>query len=135
MHGDGMLTVDDILMPLATAVIIDNKVKKPELTAFQAQANELLELFKLEPMDAAASAEWFDTHSKAIKEKLSGPRRNTFVLRILSKFSEDIHVENIFDAMVQISLSDKEYRREESDLIKSAASLWGYDRPPVKVTE
>jgi hypothetical protein len=42
-------------------------------------------------------------------------------------------MENMYDAMVQISLSDDEYRAEESDLVKSAASLWGYNRPPIKV--
>jgi len=46
-----------------------------------------------------------------------------------------LHVENIFDAMVSISISDEEYRREESELIKSAASIWGYRRPPIKVVD
>jgi len=126
---------DDILMPLATAVIIDNRVLKPEIHSFGAQANELLELFGIKPMSNEAITEWFEKNSDTIKSALSSPRRNTFVLRILTKFTEDVHVENLYDAMMQISLSDNEFRREESDLIKSAATLWGFDRPPVKVVE
>jgi len=42
-------------------------------------------------------------------------------------------MENIYDAMVQISVCDNEFREEESDLIKSAASIWGYQRPPIKI--
>jgi len=59
--------------------------------------------------------------------------KNTVVLRALSAFTEDRDVEAIYDAMVSISVSDKEYVVEESELIKSAAAIWGFERPPLKV--
>lgn len=130
-----MITASDILIPLATAVVIDNHVRSPELSAFAQHAAELINLFNLPPMTEAELRDWFAKETPAIQDKLNSPRRNTFVLRILSVFERDIHVENIYDAMVQISISDAEYKREESDLIKSAASLWGYNRPPLKVVD
>lgn len=130
-----MITASDILIPLATAVVIDNHVRSPELSAFVQHAGELLDLFDLTPMSEAELRDWFSKETPAIQDKLNSSRRNTFVLRILSVFEHDIHVDNIYDAMVQISISDAEYKREESDLIKSAASLWGYNRPPLKVVD
>ncbi len=129
-----MFTHEDILLPLAITVIIDTKVRDPEITAFAEQAEGLLELLGMDEMSKTELLEWFAQHRDALTEKLSGPRRNTLVLRALSKFNDDLIVENMYDAMVQVSLSDKEYRQEESDLVKSAAALWGYNRPPIKIT-
>jgi hypothetical protein len=42
-------------------------------------------------------------------------------------------MENIYDAMVAISVSDNEFVVDESELIKSAATIWGFSRPPIKV--
>lgn len=128
-----MITHEDILLPLATAVVIDNHVRSPELSAFVSHAAELFALFGLPPMSEDDLHRWFTRETPKIQERLNSKRRNTFVLRILSVFEKDLHVENIYDAMVQISISDSEFRREESDLIKSAASLWGYGRPPIKI--
>ncbi len=130
-----MFTHDDILMPLALTVIIDNKVRDPELKAFRRQAVALIPLFDLDHMDEAAVEEWFETHEPQITKTLKARGKNTAILRALTRFSEDVHVENLYDAMVTISISDKEYKREESDLIKSAAAIWGYERPPLKVVE
>lgn len=130
-----MFTHDDILMPLALTVIIDNKVRDPELKAFRRQAVALFPLFDLDDMDEAAVEDWFEAHEPQITKTLKARGKNTAILRALTRFSEDVHVENIYDAMVTISISDKEYKREESDLIKSAAAIWGYERPPLKVVE
>lgn len=130
-----MIKASDILLPLATAVVIDNHVRTPELSAFVQHAQELLALFGLTAMTEKELRDWFAKETPAIQDKLNSKRRNTFVLRILSVFDTDIHVENIYDAMVQISISDAEFKREESDLIKSAALLWGYNRPPIKVVD
>ncbi|MGB0907613.1 MAG: hypothetical protein ACPGVT_08970 [Maricaulaceae bacterium] len=127
--------IDDILMPLALAVIIDNKVKEREIAEFVQQGQGLLTLFGYPSQSSDNLRHWFSQHENSIIQALNGPRKNTFVLRALSIFSEDVYVENIFDAMVQVSLSDQQYLREESDLIKSAASLWGYNRPPIKVED
>jgi hypothetical protein len=54
-------------------------------------------------------------------------------LRALSRFKDDRDVEAVYDAMVSISVSDAEYVRSESDLMKSAAAIWGFERPPLKV--
>jgi hypothetical protein len=76
---------------------------------------------------------WFDTHKEKLSEDLQGKRRNTTVLRALSKFQDDMAVENLYEAMVAISVSDKEFVREESDLIKSAGAIWGFPKPPIKI--
>jgi len=126
-------TVDDILMPLAITVVIDHKVKTPERTAFFEQAQGLLELFDMPFMDEAALTNWFNSHADELQEKLSSKRKNTLILKALTRFTEDIEVENIYDAMVAISVSDNEFVVDESELIKSAATIWGFSRPPIKV--
>lgn len=126
-------THDDILLPLAITVIIDNKVRKPEMSSFSQQATGLFELFSLEPLADAKISAWFKSHSEDLEKKLKGPRRNTLVLRALSRFTEDRDVEAVYDAMVSVSVSDKEYVKAESELIKSAGAIWGFPRPPIKV--
>lgn len=130
-----MFTHDDICMPLALAVIIDNKVRDPELNEFRDQATALFPLFGLEPLPEDKVMEWFQATEPKIQKTLKERGRNTAILRALTRFKEDVHVENLYDAMVSISVSDNEYRREESDLIKSAAVIWGFQRPPIKVDE
>lgn len=130
-----MLTHDDILMPLALTVIIDNKVRDPELIAFRQQAVGLFGLFDLPEMSENDVEHWFKENEPKIKDTLNKRGKNTAILRALTRFSEDVHVENLYEAMVVISISDKEYKREESDLIKSAAAIWGYQRPPFKIID
>lgn len=128
-----MYNHDDILMPLAVTVIIDTKVRDTEIAEFCRQAQGLIELVGLEEMSVTELQKWFSSHRDEIAEKLSGPRKNTLVLRVLTKFKDNMIMENIYDAMVQISVCDDEFREEESDLVKSAAMIWGYDRPPIKI--
>lgn len=130
-----MFSHDDILTPLAVTVIIDTHIRDLELNEFCSQAEHLIELFSLPKLSDKALRDWFNTNLEEIKGKLESPRKNTFILRTLTRFKDDLHVENIFDAMVSISVSDEEYKREESELIKSAASIWGYRRPPIKVVD
>jgi len=128
-----MFTHDDILMPLALTVMIDNKIKDPELREFRLQAAALFTLFEVDQMSEDDLVEWFSAKEAELKSTLSGRRKNTEILRSLTRFSDDAHVEAMYDAMVTISVADKEYHREESDLVKSAASIWGFQRPPLKV--
>ena len=130
-----MFTHDDIFRPLALAVIIDNKVRDPELQEFCEQAAALCTLFDLTQVTQREAMAWFQENEAKIEESLKSKGKNTVVLRALSRFSDDVHVENIYDAMVSISVSDQEYKREESDLIKSAATIWGFNRPPIKVVD
>ena len=113
--------------------MIDNKVRDPELSAFREQAAGLFDMFELAPMDVPALEQWYESHEAEIGEKLSTRRKNTIVLRALTRFTDDAHVEAIYEAMLAISISDKEYHTAESELIKSAASIWGFNRPPFKV--
>lgn len=128
-----MFTHDDILTPLALTVIIDHKVRDPEMTEFCRQATGLIELFEMDTMSEAELMSWYKDHHEDLDEKLSGKRKNTLVLRALTRFKDQIHIENIYEAMLAISISDKEYVQEESELIRSAASIWGFSRPPFKV--
>jgi glycyl-tRNA synthetase alpha subunit len=129
-----MFTHDDILTPLALTVIIDNKVRQPEMQAFCEQAEGLIELFEIEPMSEDALLKWYAENEDDFRERLTGKRKNTLVLRALTRFKEQIHIENLYEAMLAISISDKEYVKEESELIRSAASIWGFSRPPFKVS-
>ncbi len=127
------IALDDILTPLAITVIIDQKVRDPELSAFVEQGIGLSELFEISNVSEDHIRSWYVDNAPDLKEKLTTKRRNTLVLRALTRFIEDVHIENVYDAMVAISVSDKEYHVEESDLIRSAASIWGFERPPIKV--
>jgi hypothetical protein len=130
-----VFTHDDILKPLAITVVIDNKVRDPEMAALITQAKGLFALFGLPPLPDADITAWFQENEAALAKKLEGKRKNTTILVALSRFSDDLHVENLYEAMIAISVSDKEYKREESELIRSAASIWGYNRPPLKVCD
>lgn len=126
-------THEDILLPLAITVIIDRKVRSPEMQSLITQAKGLFDLLGLDPMGDDAISAWFKSHAKELEAKLKSERRNTLVLRALSRFKENRDVEAVYDAMVSISVSDKEYVVSESELIKSAAVIWGFPRPPIKV--
>lgn len=125
----------DILAPLALTVIIDNIVRDPELAEFIVQAEGLLDLLvHSHNMDSEKIMAWYRDNEANLSKQLKSTRKNTFVLTILARFKDDdIAVEAMYDAMLAISVSDKEYHVDESDLIKSAAALWGYERPPFKV--
>jgi len=104
------------------------------MTEYYRQAAALIELFELDDMTQDELIAWYNSHSDEFSAKLSGPRRNTFVLRALTRFTDDVHIENLYEAMLAISISDEEYVKEESELVKSAASIWGFTRPPFKVS-
>ena len=128
-----MFSYDDILTPLALTVIIDHKVREPEMAAFSEQAHGLLELFEIAPMSVEDLLDWYAANEDKLRVALSGKRKNTIILRALTRFKEDWQVEALYEAMLAISISDKEYHKEESDLIRSAASIWGFSLPPFKV--
>ena len=128
-----MFTLEEILTPLALTVIIDHKVKNPELKEFRRQAVGLLELFDLAPLSETELKSWYNAKDQELREQLAGKRKNTVILRALTRFTDDVHVENLYEAMLAISISDKEYVKEESELIRSAATLWGFSRPPFKL--
>ena len=129
-----MFTIDDILTPLALTVIIDQKVREPEMKEFCRQAAGLIELFDFDSMTEDDLIAWYAANQDELSEKLTGKRRNTMTLRSLTRFKDQVHIENLYDAMLAISISDKEYVKEESELIRSAASIWGFSRPPFRVS-
>ncbi len=128
--------IDDILTPLALTVIVDNKIRDPELAEFVVQAEGVLDLLGHgENLSPSEILRWFDGHEAAITSQLKSAGKNTFILKTLTRFKDnDALIEAMYDAMLAISVSDKEYHKQESALIKSTASLWGYVRPPFKVT-
>lgn len=127
-------SVDDILMPLAIAIVIDHKIRDVEQTVFIELANGLLDLFDKPTLSAQAITRWFEDHKDALEDQLWDKGGNTLVLKALTRFRELKHCEAIYDALVTISIADGEYVPEESRLIKSAASLYGFQRPPIKIT-
>ncbi|MGB6229059.1 MAG: hypothetical protein WBF53_02900 [Litorimonas sp.] len=126
-------SVDDILMPLAIAVIIDHKIRDVEQTAFANLANGLLELFGHPVMPRSDILGWFEARRPELEDQLWDKGGNTMVLRALTRFTDEAHCEAIYDALISISVADDEYVTEESRLVKSAASIYGYPLPPLKV--
>ena len=128
-------SIDEILTPLALTVIIDNKVRDPEMREFRTQAEGLLDMLGHEnDPDRVCAQDWFDMAEPKLNASIKGRGKNTVILKALTRFSDnDAVIEAMYDAMLAISISDKEYHAAESDLVKSAASLWGYRRPPFKV--
>jgi len=116
-----MFTIDDILTPLALTVIIDHKVREPEMKEFCRQAAGLIDLFDFDAMSKDDLIAWYAANQDELSEKLIGKRRNTMVLRSLTRFKDQVHIENLYDAMLAISISDKEYVKEESELIRFRA--------------
>lgn len=131
--SEDTLSLSDILMPLAITVIIDSKVKEREIDSFIEQGVALASLFGIHNINRETVLNWYKSNETVLREKLAGKRRNTLVLRSLTRFKDDVHIENVFEAMVAISVSDDEYHYQESELIRSAAAIWGYQRPPIKV--
>lgn len=126
-------TIDEILTPLAIAVVIDHKIREVEQTAFAELADGLLDLFGHEPMGEKAILDWFWEHHTDLEDQLWEKGGNTMVLRALTRFKKPVYCEAIYDALVSIVVADDEYVPEESRLIKSAASIYGYQRPPIPV--
>lgn len=127
-------TTDDILMPLAIAIVIDHKVRAVEEEVFIERANGLLELFEKPTLSPEEIVHWFNDHKDDLEDQLWEKGGNTLVLKALTRFKEQKHCEAIYDALVTITIADDEYVMEESRLIKSAASLYGFQRPPLKIT-
>ncbi|MEM7730682.1 MAG: TerB family tellurite resistance protein [Pseudomonadota bacterium] len=127
-------TVDEILTPLAIAVVIDHKIRSVEQTAFTELANGLLEFFGHPTQSPGEILAWFDDRKDALEDQLWDRGGNTLVLKAITRFAEPAHREAIYDALVTIAVADGEYVPEESRLIKSAAAIYGFERPPIKVT-
>ena len=125
---------NDVLHVLAISVIIDEKIRDTEMSEFSRQAVGLAEICNAD-FGYADAEKWFNANKPLILEKMAGRGRNTVILKALTRITDEVLRENIYDSMIAISISDKEYHREESDLIRSAASIWGYSRPPLKITD
>lgn len=124
----------DVLRVLAICVIVDDKIRDKEVQEFTRQAIGLSEICHADLTEASAKT-WFETNKPIILDAMAGRGRNTVILKALTRIKDEALRENIYDSMIAISISDKEYHRDESDLVRSAASIWGYTRPPLKVTD
>lgn len=126
---------DSVLTVLAITVIIDQKILNPEMSEFCEQAVGLAELYCDEPFGLEDAKTWFIKTQPAILASLEGRGRNTAILKAISAIEGSDLRENLYDAMVTISISDAEYHKHESDLVRSAAAIWGFNRPPLKVAD
>lgn len=122
------------LRVLAITVVIDSRVHKIELTEFEKQAEGLSELFDAGDPIKADYIQWYNDNFAEIKDKLDGRSRNTVILKAITTIEDPAVREALYDAMLAVSISDEDYHRKESDFVRSAAAIWGYMRPPFKVT-
>ena len=125
--------LDTILKPLAIAVIIDHQVKPVEKTVFVERAQGLLEFFGYSVPGENMLLAWFADARSELEDQLWDKGGNTLVLKALTAFTDEAECEAVYEAMVAISVADRKYVAEESRLIKSAAAIYGYDLPPIKV--
>jgi len=79
-------------------------VRDPELAELVVQANGLFPLFNLSALSQDEIASRFRQIESSLAKKLEGKRKNTTILFALSRFKEDIHVENLYEAMIAISV-------------------------------
>jgi len=120
-----MFTYTEILTPLALMVVIDDEVRAAEMDAFCAQAQGLMEIFERDALSPEALRKWYDDHQADLKHDLSSTNKPITILRAFTRFKDRPEAKAIYEAMLAISISDKEYHAEESGLLKSAASIWG----------
>lgn len=123
---------EDILYILAMTVIIDQRVRDPELSEFMVQARGLCEITEDCEARSTNLEDWFKANEPKILEAIRSRGKNTVILRALTKIKDQVMRENVYDAMIAISLSDKEFHKVESDLIRSAAVIWGFMPPPLR---
>lgn len=123
-----------VLEVLTIAVIVDQKIRDPELNEFKRQAVGLSHLCEA-PLTESGAEAWFIENQPKILAKMEGRGRNTVVLKALTNVKDPVMRENLYDAMIAVSVSDKEYHKQESDLVRSAAAIWGFVRPPFKVAD
>lgn len=126
---------DHALYVLAITVIIDQRVRERELSEFCEQATGMAPLCGFTGFNDKTALDWYENHQADIREHLSGRSRNTVILKAITRVQDEVVREALYDAMLAVSISDDEYHQKESDLVKSAAAIWGYIRPPFKVAK
>ena len=126
-------TLDAVFQVLAICVIVDQKIRDKEMKEFCRQAAALSNLCGA-PCPPEHALSWFKHAEPEILAKMASRGRNTVILKALTSIKDDVLRENVYDSMIAVSMSDSEFHRQESDLIRSAASIWGFARPPIKVS-
>lgn len=123
-----------VLNVLAITIIIDQKVVDPEMHEFRRQVAGIADIFFPE-LTPDIAQKWFEDNQADIRAKMISRGRNTVILKALTRIEDPILRENLYDSIIAISVADKEYHKQESDLVRSAASIWGYMRPPFAVVD
>jgi len=123
----------NVLRILAITVIIDGRVREAELAAFMEHAKGMAPLCGQEDVTDEWLQNWYDQNKTRIINEIDGRGKNTTILKAFATVKTDAIRESLFDAIIHIAVSDKEYHEAESDLVRSAAAIWGFVRPPIKV--
>ncbi len=123
----------NVLRILAITVIIDGRVREAELAAFVEHAQGMAPLCGENDITEQWLQNWYDKNKISIVEQMQGRGKNTTILKAFATVKDDAIREALFDAIIHIAVSDKEYHESESDLVRSAAAIWGFVRPPIKV--
>jgi len=123
----------NVLRILAITVIIDGRVREAELAAFVEHAQGMSPLCGQTDVTKEWLQDWYDKNKKGIMNEMDGRGKNTTILKAFATVKDDAIRESLFDAIIHIAVSDKEYHESESDLVRSAAAIWGFVRPPIKV--
>lgn len=124
---------NNVLRILAITVIIDGRVREAELAAFIEHAKGMASLCDQEDISSAWLQNWYDKNKLTIIDQMQGRGKNTTILKAFATVKEPAIREALFDSIIHIAVSDKEYHEAENDLVRSAAAIWGFVRPPIKV--
>ncbi|WP_169331782.1 TerB family tellurite resistance protein [Robiginitomaculum antarcticum] len=119
----------NVLRILAITVIIDGREREAELLAFTEYAQGLAPLAGYDPPNADWLADWYGAQRPEIIAEIKGRGKNTVILKAFASVTDPALREAVFDAIIHIAVSDKDYHASESDYIRSAAAIWGF-RPP-----
>lgn len=124
---------NNVLRILAITVIIDGRVREAELAAFIEHAKGMASLCDQEDISSTWLQNWYDKNKLTIIDQMQGRGKNTTILKAFATVKEPAIREALFDSIIHIAVSDKEYHEAENDLVRSAAAIWGFVRPPIKV--
>lgn len=125
----------NVLRILAITVIIDGREREEEMLAFAVHAQGLAPLAGFDPPNTDWLADWYSAQRPQITADIKGRGKNTVILKAFASVKDPAIREAVFDAIIHIAISDKDYHETESDFIRSAAAIWGYRQPYITINE
>jgi len=120
-----------ILRLLGLCIIIDRKVFKDEVDAFQECAIELRDI--IDPtvcLTKKMAYDWFRLNKHILEDIRDNMSLETALFETLAPIKSISHKSDIISCMVKIAISDGEYCAKEKNLIKKTCLFWNVRSDP-----